>query len=230
LKHRLARRAINVAVSQAMARSLDRCDAVIANAYADDVFVEDPSNRPRAGLVFVGRLIQAKGLQVLLEALAQLPRDEPPIPLTIIGEGPDEPVIRRAVVGHRLSEQVRFLGPLHGRALVDALNGHRLLVVPSVWEEPFGIVALEGLACGLVPIVADSGGLPDAVGDAGVVVPQADPAALASEIRTLYGDEARLRMLRSRAPDHLARHTREAIADRYLGILANAAAAGTRSS
>ena len=224
LKHWLAARATNIAVSEAMARSLDRCDGVIPNAFADDLFVEDASIRDRVGLVFVGRLIQAKGLHVLIEALTLLPRNAPRIPVSVIGDGPEETAARDDVRRRGLEDQVHFLGPLRGRALVQALNRHRVMVVPSVWEEPFGIVALEGLACGLVPIVARSGGLPDAVGDAGVVVPKSDAAALASEIHWLYGDASRLRTLRARAAGHLERHTRGAIAERYLHVLAAAVA------
>jgi glycosyltransferase involved in cell wall biosynthesis len=105
------------------------------------------------------------------------------------------------------------------------LNAHRVIVVPSVWEEPFGVVALEGLACGCAPIVTRSGGLPDAVGRCGVVVPKNDTASLADAIDRLLGDERARAALLAHAPEHLAQHTRARVARRYLEIIEAAIAA-----
>ena len=96
------------------------------------------------------------------------------------------------------------------------------MVVPSVWEEPFGIVALEGLACGCVPVVTRSGGLPDAVGACGVVVPKNDAPGLADELGRLVADEPARRRLLAHAPEHLARHTRDRVARRYLEVIEQA--------
>ena len=51
--------------------------------------------------------------------------------------------------------------------MVEELNRHEIMVVPSRWNELFGVVALEGMACGCAMLVSDGGGLPDAVGYAG---------------------------------------------------------------
>ncbi len=103
-----------------------------------------------------------------------------------------------------------------------------MLVVPSVWEEPFGIVVLEGLACGCVPLVTRSGGLPDAVGDCGVVVARDDPAALADGIQALLADTGLQDDFRARAPAHLARHSPDRVARDYLRVLHDACVAGAR--
>ncbi len=218
----LARRAYNVSVSNAMAASLGTPSEVIPNAYADDVFTESPVSVPRVGLVFVGRLIDAKGLQVLLGALAILRKRREAIPLTVIGDGPQKPELHAQVQRLALAEHVRIVGPLRDHDLAAELNAHRLLIVPSVWEEPFGIVALEGVACGLVPIVSRSGGLPDAIGPTGIIVPKGDPAALAEAIHSLYDSADRLREFRRHAKAHLERHTRRVIAQKYLDALAAA--------
>jgi glycosyltransferase involved in cell wall biosynthesis len=96
--------------------------------------------------------------------------------------------------------------------------------VPSICEETFGLVALEGMACGCVPIVARSGGLPEAVGEAGVVFERGDPAGLAAVVEALFAAPERMQRLRAEASRQLARHAPERIAYEYLQIIAAAGA------
>ena len=67
-----------------------------------------------------------------------------------------------------LAENVSFVGPKSGDGLAEILNQHQILVVPSRWAEPFGIVAVEGIACGCVVVGSVAGGLPEAIGGCGV--------------------------------------------------------------
>jgi glycosyltransferase involved in cell wall biosynthesis len=222
IKHGAFRFARNIAVSRAVAESLGAPATVIPNPYAEDLFVEMPHVPRDRDLVFLGRLVSDKGVPVLLDALAELAaRGERPN-LTIVGDGPDELTLRRRAAELGIAGQVRFAGRQRGQALVALLNAHRVIVVPSVWEEPFGIVALEGLACGCVPVVAQSGGLPDAIGPCGVVVPRNDARSLAEALRQLVSDEPARRALLAQAPEHLARHTRDRVARRYLEIIERA--------
>jgi len=105
---------------------------------------------------------------------------------------------------------------------VASLNEHRVLVVPSVWQEPFGVVALEAMACGCVPLVSRSGGLPDAAGAGGVTFELGDSADLAQGIDQLLADPVLLSRLRAASAAHLKRHTRERVAGDYLQVLAHA--------
>ncbi len=222
MKHFAVRLADNIAISEAIAQSLSAPATVVPNPYADDLFVTRP-DAPRPGdLVFLGRLVSDKGLSVLLDALARLRvRGHEPT-LTVVGGGPEEVALRAQVRHLQLDRQVRFAGVLKGAALVELLNQHRIMVVPSVWEEPFGIVALEGIACGLVPIVTRSGGLPEAIGRCGLLVPKSDGAALAAAIERLIGDASLLASLRAEASQHLAQHTRARIVEAYLRVLERA--------
>ena len=230
-KRAALRHATNIAVSRAIADSLPVPSAVVPNPYADDTFVRMPDVARRGELVFVGRLVSDKGVSTLLDALAILARGGQRVRLTVIGEGPEAPALKAQAERLGIASQVAFAGRRAGPELAASLNAHQVLVVPSVWEEPFGVVALEAMACGCVPLVTKSGGLPDAVGAAGLVVQRAAPAALAEGIQTLLGDPARLEHYRAAAPAHLARHTRDQIAREYLGILDDACRThGTKSA
>ncbi len=106
--------------------------------------------------------------------------------------------------------------------LVPLLNRHQLLAIPSRWEEPFGVVALEAMACGCMPVAADAGGLPEAVGDAGMLFANGNAAALADSIGTLLNDPALIEALRGRAAAHLARHRPGVVAEQYLAVFEEA--------
>jgi glycosyltransferase involved in cell wall biosynthesis len=222
LKRWAIRHAGNIAVSHAVAESLPVACTIVPNPYADDVFVRIDGMERSRELVFVGRLVSDKGVNVLIDALGVLAERGQRVGLTVIGDGPELPALRRQVDALGITSQVHFAGRRTGADLVAALNEHRVLVVPSVWQEPFGVVALEAMACGCVPLVSRSGGLPDAAGAAGVVFQPGDSQALAQAIEELLDDLALLNRLRTAGTTHLARHTRDRVARDYLQVMANA--------
>jgi glycogen(starch) synthase len=219
VKHALLRLADNVAVSAAMANSLRVPCTIIANPYQEELFAGANHDGPKRDLVFLGRLIEDKGLGVLLEALALLASRGLHPTLTVIGRGPAEALHREQAEELGVASQVEFTGALRGSDLRDRLAAHQLLIVPSIWEEPFGVVVLEGLACGLIPVAADSGGLPDAVGKCGSIVPKNSPATLAAVVEHLLIDQPSQQQFRAFAPEHLAAHAPKQIALMYLEAL-----------
>lgn len=144
-------------------------------------------NRPTfdGRLLFVGRLVPAKGLDILLAALTELRQDMSHVTLTVIGEGPcrDEYMATAARLG--LREHVAFVGSQPRRDVQEAMAEHGMLVVPSIADPPegFGMVALEGLQAGCRVVASDQGGLPEALGDLGYLCAPADAHALAGAIR-----------------------------------------------
>jgi glycosyltransferase involved in cell wall biosynthesis len=219
IKRLVIQGAQNIAVSRAIASDLDSPSVVIPNAYADDLFKRLESVARDRALIFVGRLVSDKGVDVLIGALGLLARRGVRPTLTIVGDGPERTSLEQQARDAGVSDQVSFAGRLVGNALVEQLNRHRVLVVPSVWQEPFGVVALEAMACGCVPLVARSGGLPDAVGEAGRVVAQGDRDALARAIEEMLGDRNGLDGYRAAASAHLERHGRDRVARDYLQVI-----------
>lgn len=222
-KRALAAQSVNLAVSQALADSLPMPCEVVPNPYANDVFLPMPAITRRRDLVFVGRWVSDKGVELLLQALVRL-RARGALPtLTLIGEGPEEAALRARVAEWGLDAQVSFAGPRRGRVLAALLNAHRVVVVPSVWDEPFGLAAIEGMACGCVPVVSRSGGLPQAVGAAGVLFDKGDAGALADAIGSVLSDQALRQRLRAAAAAQLMPHRAGPAARRVLSVLQAAA-------
>jgi len=142
--------------------------------------------------------------------------------LTIVGDGPEIEILKDSVTNYGLKNQIRFLGFLQSKDIVDELNAHRFLLVPSRWEEPFGIVVLEGLACGCIPIVSDGGGLPDAVGKAGVVFKRNSQESMNMEtIRLIENKKIQENYLKE-AKIHLQNHTDDVVCEKYFEVILNA--------
>jgi glycosyltransferase involved in cell wall biosynthesis len=93
------------------------------------------------------------------------------------------------------------------------------MVIPSRWREPFGVVALEGLACGCVVLASDGGGLPDAVGPAGLLFKRGRLADLSRQLCQLIEHGDLRARLRQQAPAHLARFQEQIVCSRYLDLL-----------
>ncbi len=155
---------------------------------------------------------------MLLEALGLLRAQGLTPRLTVIGDGPERASLQQLARDLQVEDTVTLVGAKNGDELVRLLNRHQILVVPSRWAEPFGIVALEGLACGCVVVGSEGGGLPDAIGPGGPTFPNGDAPALAQALAGLLTDPARQAAYREQAADHLARHTPAAVANAYLEV------------
>lgn len=218
IKRLLARYTPGIANSHYSAAQLGS-KYTLLNAYDDAIFTSTtPWDARETELAFLGRLVSQKGCDVLLRAMGRL-RSEGLTPgLTVIGDGEDRTMLEALAATEGLSDQIRFAGTLQGAALAAELNRHRLLVVPSRYEEPFGIVALEGLACGCMPIVSAKGGLVDAIGPHGVTFPNGDDAALARAIAACLAAPAETQARMASVEDHLRPFTAGAVARRYIEI------------
>jgi glycosyltransferase involved in cell wall biosynthesis len=179
------------------------------------------SARPR--LVTVARLVQRKGLRDVVQALASIPDAE-----LLIAGGPPRELLEDSDEACRLLRSARDAGVTHRVQLLGGVSRDRVasllrsadVVVLAPWYEPFGIVPVEAMACG-VPVVGTAvGGLLDTVRDGvdGVLVPPRQPDALAIAVQRLLGDPAlRARMGRAGAARARA-YDWEAIAAATLGV------------
>ena len=159
-----------------------------------------PGGNGRARVLAVARLVERKGVGDVVEALAYVPEAE-----LVIAGGPDraaldaDPEVGRLRVladAHGVADRVDFRGRV-GRADLPALFRSADVAVCVPWYEPFGIVPLEAMACGIPVVAASVGGLIDTVTDGvtGLHVPPRDPARVADAVGTLLADPERRREL-----------------------------------
>jgi len=154
--------------------------------------------RPRAGsppprssrtLLFAGRIVPEKGLHVLLQAMSGLTDDAR---LLVNGDGPARAsavaLSRSLGLGHR----VDFLGWTGRDELLECYQRAAAVVVPSIWPEPFGLVGIEAMACGVPVVGFRSGAIPEWLDDGvtGFMVEAGDVAGLTQRIQRLLDDSS----------------------------------------
>jgi glycosyltransferase involved in cell wall biosynthesis len=155
-------------------------------------------------LGFVGRIVPAKGVHVLLAALAHLKAD-PPVDVLIWGDLRQQPEYGRALERQAAGlTGVRFMGPFTRADLAGVYSQMDALVVPSLWNENSPLVVHEAFAAGRPVIGSDVDGIAELVGHDvnGLLFPPGDAAALAEAVRRLAASPAeRLARLRQGIPD-----------------------------
>ncbi len=222
LKQLVTRFATNISVSNDIAQKIWGTSTVIPNPYREEIFYQISEIPKNKDLVFLGRLVSDKGADLLIKALANLKKKGITPSLTIIGKGVEDDNLRQLTKELHLKQQITFIGVKVEQELVTILNEHKIIVVPSVWNEPFGIVALEGIACGCVVIGSEGGGLKDAIGNCGITFPNGDVEKLTQCLWDLLSHPEKLANYRKNAPSHLVRHTSKGFAKAYLKVIEEA--------
>ena len=207
----------NVSISPAIAKSLPVKSIIIGNPFEVTEF-DGMRDLPRdRDVVFMGRLVSDKGCNLLLLALAHLAREGLRPTVTIIGDGPEMPALKVLSAEHGLEGQVEFVGSMRqGRG--NTVARHRIMVIPSLWAEPFGVVALEGVAVGCALVASSQGGLSYAGGPCGLYFPNGNVMALAGELRRLLIDPALCAQLVAKGPEHLKMFQPNFVAGQYLSL------------
>lgn len=176
-----------------------RCLAVIPNAI--DIAPYEAREKSwvpgKPQLVYIGRLIDSKGVLETLEALRILRRDTESWPdprFLVAGSGPAEEELRSRVRAASLSDVVTFVGPVFGDQKLDFWQAADIFVFPTYHQEGLPYSVLESLASGTPIITTRVGNIPDAVqhGSQGLMVEPKNPAAVADALVKLLSDPALL--------------------------------------
>jgi glycosyltransferase involved in cell wall biosynthesis len=200
----------NIAVSKYVLDKINVSGVVIYNTYQNEFFFN--TNTEREGdFIFVGRLVSDKGCLEMMKAFIEA-KKKGDYSLTVIGDGPEKEGMIQLAQGANILSSITFLGALEPPQIAAQLNKHKVMLVPSVWEEPFGIVALEGMACGCQIVASTRGGLPEAVGDLGYLADPSSPVDFANKmIEAIQGE-----MLFDQKKSYIQSFEKTQIAQRYL--------------
>lgn len=160
---------------------------------------------------FSGRLVAEKGLSALLAAAARL---QGPWELRFVGGGPHQAMLEQEAAALGVTDRVLFLGPAPSDQVADRLREFDVLVNASLtlrrgksqWKEQFGRSLVEAMACGVPVLGSDSGEIPHVIGDAGLVAPEDDVAAMAAHLQRLMDDAGLRATLRERGMRRALEH------------------------
>jgi glycosyltransferase involved in cell wall biosynthesis len=137
------------------------------------------SPNQRRGFVFLGRWIENKGIDTLVDAYAQADLDRESWPLLLIGEGPLRPAIEARIQSHGL-RSVHVAGFVDESTKADRIKNARWVIVPPQTKEDLGLTAIEARSLGVPCIITRDGGLPEAGGSQALVCEPGDSRALAN--------------------------------------------------
>lgn len=224
LKYSLFRFASHAAISHSISDSLPVPSIILGNPYSPQTFKVMPEIPRDRELVYLGRLVSDKGIDLLMESVTELRQRGFTPRLTIIGSGPELGNLQALAERLQICDQVEFTGAKKGEELARALNAQQIMIVPSRWAEPFGVVALEGIACGCAVIVSRTGGLPEAAGPCGITFEPGNHISLADAIQTALTQPGFRENLQSHAQSHLARFDPVIVAQKYLQLFEQALA------
>lgn len=206
---------------------------VIPNFVDARMFTPDSATVPRERfapggeklLLHASNFRKVKNLPVVLDVFDEVQRSAP-ARLLLVGEGPELPAVRTRVAELGLTEKVEFLG--HLDELQSVLPVADVLLLPSL-HESFGLVALEAMACGVVPVVTDRGGAGEFIQDGinGFLRDPSDAAGMAQATLSVLQDEnLRLQMAEDARRDAAADFGAPCVIKQYLALYDRLLAAG----
>lgn len=212
-----AHRVAQVACSRPIGENWGGQFHCVGNPYRESVYAITDQVR-EYDFCFVGRVIYDKGPDLLIAALAEMRASGWSGKAAIVGEGDLVDELKEASERAGLADSVSFTGWLGGVELAQILNRSRVLVVPSRWEEPFGMVAVEGLACGCRVVVSSGGGFPEAAGELGYVFPNGDLKMLLAQMQLALQDGGYSAQELTELGVHLKKFEVNSVAKRYLSL------------
>lgn len=162
---------------------------VIYNGLPKELLKRGDSALPREKkAAFVGAVSPHKGVHIAIEAIGNLKKKGLCLPLEIIGKvGTEDYLTQLRTLAKQLDVdgEVNFVGPLKREDIFKRLRTVDLFLFPSLWEEPFGLVAAEAMASGAIVIGSNRGGIPEVIGDAGFIV-EPEAYKFAEAIMTVF--------------------------------------------
>ena len=190
-------------------------------------FVPDPKKREQDTVVFVGRLVEKKGVSYLLEAFSLALKERAGLRLLIAGAGPEEDILKNLTLKLGITNSVEFLGAVKNSELPAIYQRGAIAVLPFVVaedgdQEGFGLVVVESLGCGCAVVASEVPAVKDIItnGETGILVPQKNPQQLASVIIKLYKDPELRSQLAQRGHTYvMERFGWGSVAKRYSNLL-----------
>ena len=181
-------REVHALVPETIARS-----SVILNALEDPPMPPTPLPFDAPRILCLGRLVEDKGFDVAIEAWAAIEARFPSARLVVAGDGPARPDLERQAQDLGIASRIDFLGWVSPERVPALINSVTMMVVPSRWQEAFGLVALQAAQLARPVVASRVGGLAEVVADeeTGALVPADDPPALALAMAVLLQDPER---------------------------------------
>jgi glycosyltransferase involved in cell wall biosynthesis len=160
-------------------------------------FIPPAERNEKHALLFVGRLVEKKGLRYLIEAMPRILEQNPSAYLRVAGDGPEKTALEQRISKLGINDRVQFLGPICNEDLPPFYQTSNIVIFPSVIaadgdREGFGLVLVEALGCECALVVSDLPAMQDIISDGktALVVPQKNAKLLADRVNELLDNSA----------------------------------------
>jgi glycosyltransferase involved in cell wall biosynthesis len=179
-----------------------------------DLFKPAPRPERPFTIGYFGRMVEEKGVHVLLEAVSSLKGEWR---LLMLGGGPLRAELETRVIAAGIADRVTFFGQVASTDMPNLYHQIDVLALPSLtrpnWKEQFGRVLVEAMCSGVPVVGSDSGAIPSVIGDGGIIVPENAPDYLSEAFTRLMNNRNLLIDLSKKGRDHVTRYfTHHAIA------------------
>jgi glycosyltransferase involved in cell wall biosynthesis len=190
-------------------------------------FVPGGNGRVRHQLLFVGRLVEKKGLEYLLAAMPVIRQSYPDISLVIIGDGHRRQGLQQYATDNGLDGCVAFIGAIPNKEIVTYYQKAELVIFPSVVarngdREGLGLVPVEAMGCGCGVITTDLNAIKDVVANGinGIVVPQRSARSIADAVMNMFRNRSMLERYRQKGIQTVReKFDWEVIAEKYRTLI-----------
>ena len=178
----------------------------------------DRTNKKPTKALFVGRLVPEKGLWPLVEAIKRARQQEINIDLTVIGDGILYKPLKHFIEENKLQDMINLAGYVH--KVEEEYKKHDFLIIPSLYNESFGLISVEAQSFYLPCIYTSSGGLPETQidGKTGLMIAKDNPQAILNAIKILQSDSEKFYFMRLAARQNAIAFNLDKMAKRYIHL------------
>lgn len=159
---------------------------------------------------YIGRLVEEKGVQLLIQAFAHLEKTFTDWKLIIVGRGPYQEKLEALITANKLHKKVIISPPVSHFEVANLINTLDILVLPSYdtidWKEQFGHILIEAMACAVPVIGSSAGEIPNVIQDAGIVFEQRNLQSLIASLQTLMQDKDLRSRLGKKGLERVSQH------------------------
>jgi glycosyltransferase involved in cell wall biosynthesis len=156
-------------------------------------------------IIYVGRIVKEKGVDLFVDAIKEIHEDFKDWNFKIIGSPKlginklDKFSIKIKKDFESIGKRAKMTGFIDSKKLNKIMSDTAVIVIPSVWNEPFGLVAAEAMSNGVAVISSNSGGLPEIIRDNGILIKNINSKKIARQLKKIISDTSLLKDLQKKS-------------------------------
>lgn len=200
-------------------KTMVKADVIYNGTSVNNSMIQNAQNiaKIKYSVISVGTFLKRKNFDITINTFKYLKLKHPEAILTLIGDGPEEQYLKEIVKKNQLEDYVKFLGRLPNDKVIKEMMKHEIFLMPSE-NEGFGIVYLEAMQCGCIPVALREAGISDIIKhmENGVLVSKPSSKDIAMTVDSLFENKEKLNEIKNNSIYTSKQYTWRKNAERYL--------------